>query len=109
MKSEPDTTPQNLKMIRDYVEIRSQFDLARLRGVDRMLADALAMIDALEAQIRDLTRPEEDVAPGPQLGPDGRCLLCGAITLELTQESSVWLPPKVCPNCKNPKRTVSLP
>lgn len=60
----PDTTPQNLKMIRDYVEIRSQFNPARLRGVDRMLADALAMIDALEAQIRDLTKPEEDVPTG---------------------------------------------
>lgn len=88
----PDTTPQNLKMIRDYVEIRSQFNPARLRGVDRMLADALAMIDALEGQIRDLTRPEEDVKPDPYCT---RCFGTGSIIM--TNMANVFKAP--CPNC----------
>lgn len=69
-----------------------------------VVTDLLAMIDALEAQVRDLTKPEEDVRADPC------CLTCSGrgYTLwgEVTHSST--RPMDHCPNC-DPKGLIPLP
>lgn len=67
----PDTSPQRLQMTRDYIALRMGFEAKRIRGVDRMIVDLIAMVDALEAQVRDLTQPEDELLPG--WAPCRRC------------------------------------
>lgn len=94
----PDTSPQRLEQIK-----RCARNGAYGYGRDAV-TDLLAMIDALDAQVRELTKPEEDVRADPC------CLTCSGrgYTLwgEVTHSST--RPMDHCPNC-DPKGLIPLP
>lgn len=98
----PDTTPQRLNAIKRLAYLPAY----HLAGMD-IVRDLLAMIDALEAQIRDLTKPEEDMKPAAQL-EIRPCPRCGRGWWRFPST------PTICEYCQveaktNSAGTVSLP
>lgn len=56
----PDTSPARLTRIRG---MRDHFGNWPISVLSAAATDLLAMVDALEAQVRDLTKPEEEFQP----------------------------------------------